>query len=116
MILRVFPRKTKATPIDPFAFVGNPGFSHLLFPKETIIEEIHVSVTFTWDIEFAEKLAYQLEMVAPVKIGGPAVGTKGEQFEPGMYLKKGYTITSRGCPNKCWFCNVWRREGKKTAS
>jgi hypothetical protein len=25
---------------------------------------------------------------------------------PGMYLKKGYTITSRGCPNRCWYCNV----------
>lgn len=23
-----------------------------------------------------------------------------------MYLKKGYVITSRGCPNKCWFCDV----------
>ena len=30
---------------------------------------------------------------------------------PGMYLKKGYVITSRGCPNRCWFCSVPRREG-----
>ena len=29
-----------------------------------------------------------------------------------MYLKKGYVITSRGCPNRCWFCNVWKREGE----
>ncbi len=28
-----------------------------------------------------------------------------------MYVKKGYTITSRGCPNRCWFCSVWKREG-----
>lgn len=28
-----------------------------------------------------------------------------------MYLKNGYTITSRGCPNRCWFCQAWRREG-----
>jgi hypothetical protein len=28
-----------------------------------------------------------------------------------MYLKPGYIITSRGCPNRCWFCSVWRREG-----
>jgi hypothetical protein len=27
-------------------------------------------------------------------------------------LKKGYVITSRGCPNRCWFCSVWRREGE----
>jgi hypothetical protein len=29
-----------------------------------------------------------------------------------MYLKEGYVITSRGCPNRCWFCSVWRREGE----
>jgi hypothetical protein len=28
-----------------------------------------------------------------------------------MYLKHGYTITSRGCPNHCWFCSVWKRDG-----
>lgn len=28
-----------------------------------------------------------------------------------MYLKKGYVITSRGCPNRCWFCSVPKREG-----
>lgn len=28
-----------------------------------------------------------------------------------MYLKHGYVITSRGCPNRCWFCQVWKREG-----
>jgi hypothetical protein len=50
-------------------------------------------------------------MVAPVKIGGPATGMRGEAFEPGMYVKKGYIITSRGCPNKCWFCSVWKRDG-----
>jgi hypothetical protein len=35
----------------------------------------------------------------------------GGEFEPGRYLREGYTITSRGCPNRCWFCGVWRREG-----
>jgi hypothetical protein len=33
-------------------------------------------------------------------------------FIPGMYLKEGYVITSRGCPNRCWFCSVWCREGE----
>jgi hypothetical protein len=47
-----------------------------------------------------------------VKIGGPAIGLRGEEFTPGQYLKKGYVITSRGCPNRCWFCSVWRREGE----
>jgi hypothetical protein len=36
---------------------------------------------------------------------------RGEQFEPGKYLKPGYVITSRGCRNRCWFCSVWKREG-----
>ena len=30
---------------------------------------------------------------------------------PGLYLKHGYTITSRGCHNNCWFCSVPKREG-----
>jgi hypothetical protein len=29
-----------------------------------------------------------------------------------MYLKPGYVITSRGCPNRCGFCLVPQREGK----
>jgi radical SAM superfamily enzyme YgiQ (UPF0313 family) len=49
----------------------------------------------------------------PVKMGGPAFNEQGGGFIPGMYLKKGYAITSRGCPNKCWFCSVWRREGNE---
>ncbi len=32
-------------------------------------------------------------------------------FVPGMYMKRGYVITSRGCPNRCWFCAVPKREG-----
>lgn len=104
-IARVFPRRTKATPDDPLAFSAYPG----LFPPE--VEEVHVSVAFTWDIPHAEHLARQWKFVAPVKIGGPAVGTRGEDFTPGMYLKPGYVITSRGCPNSCWFCDVWKRDG-----
>jgi hypothetical protein len=49
--------------------------------------------------------------VAPVQIGGPATGEAGGEFVPGRYVKKGYVLTSRGCPNRCWFCSVWRREG-----
>jgi len=105
-IIRVFPRRTRATPIDEYAFIGEPD---LFVPDD--IDEVHISVTFTWDLFQAEKLARSWEKIAPVKIGGPATGMAGGDFEPGMYLKPGYVITSRGCPNRCWFCSVWRREG-----
>lgn len=104
-VARVFPRRTKATPDDELAFCGYPG----LFPPE--VDEVHVSVAFTWDLNHAEHLADQWKFIAPVTIGGPAAGTRGEGFVPGMYLKPGYVITSRGCPNRCWFCHVWKNEG-----
>ncbi|MBT8453910.1 MAG: hypothetical protein KJO40_18255 [Deltaproteobacteria bacterium] len=104
-IARVFPRRTRATPDDELAFTDPPG----LFPPP--VDEVHISVAFTWDLPRAEWLADQWASVAPVKIGGPALGTRGEGFEPGMYVRPGYTITSRGCPNRCWFCSVWHRDG-----
>jgi hypothetical protein len=105
-IARVFPRRTKATPTDSLVFVDElPG----LFPPK--VDEVHISVAFTYDLERAEWLAKQWEHVAPVKIGGPATGMRSDEFVPGRYLKHGYVITSRGCPNNCWFCSVWKREG-----
>jgi hypothetical protein len=86
------------------AFVGLPD----MFVEA---DEVHISVTFTWDLPEAERLGKEWRHIAPVKIGGPATGERGEEFVPGMYLKKGYVITSRGCPNKCWFCSVPKREG-----
>lgn len=106
-IARVFPRKTAATPDDPLAFFGPPPM--LALPE---IDEVHVSVTFTYDREKAESLAYQWEMAGvPVKVGGPAYDNPGGEFVPGLYLKQGYTITSRGCNNHCWFCMAGKREG-----
>ncbi len=104
-LLRVFPRLTRATPTDKLARVGGPT----LFEPD--VDEIHVSVTFTWDLPIAECLAAEWQRVAPVKIGGPALGDRGAEFEVGRYLKPGFTITSRGCPNRCWFCDAWKREG-----
>ena len=104
-IARVFPRRTRATPTDNLAFYDEPG----LFPIDA--DEVHVSVTFTYDLPRAEFLAKAWERIAPVRIGGPATGMPGGEFMPGLYLKPGYVITSRGCPNRCWFCSAWRREG-----
>jgi hypothetical protein len=74
-------------------------------------DEVHISVAFTWDIPRAEYLAKEWNVVAPVRLGGPAFNEPGGNFIPGLYLKKGYVITSRGCPNRCWFCSVPKREG-----
>ena len=108
MLARVFPRKTNATPTDDYAFVGDPP---LFIPDD--IDEVHVSVAFSWDLTEADRLAHAWSRVAPVKIGGPATGMRGEAFVPGQYIKPGYVITSRGCPNNCWFCSVPKREGRE---
>lgn len=108
-IARVFPRKTTATPDDELVFFDSPPL--LTLPQ---IDEVHVSVTFTYDREKAEELAEDWKWVGvPVKLGGPAYDDPAEgDFVPGRYLKKGYVITSRWCNNHCWFCSAWRREGK----
>jgi hypothetical protein len=103
-LAKVFPRRTNATPTDELAFVGGPT----LWAEA---DAVHISVTFSWDLPVAERLAKEWSHVAPVEIGGPATGQRGEEFEPGRYLKEGYVITSRGCPNRCWFCSVPKREG-----
>ena len=106
-ILRVFPRRTNATPDDDLAHIGGPD----LFTAQKEPDRVHISVTFSWDMEEAERLYKEWSVIAPTEIGGPATGQRGEDFTPGMYLKKGYVITSRGCPNRCWFCSVKNREG-----
>jgi hypothetical protein len=102
-ILRVFPRRTRATPVDDLAAIDRePGF----FDEA---DEVHVSVTFTYDKARAEQLAERWRWVAPVKIGGVAYGDASLEFVPGRYIRPGYTITSRGCPRRCWFCGVWKK-------
>lgn len=101
-LIRVFPRRTKATPDDRLAYTSAPD----LFAEA---DEVHVSVTFTADKSRAEALAEDWRHVAPVKIGGVAYGDNSLEFIPGRYIRPGYTITSRGCPRKCWFCGVWKK-------
>lgn len=107
-IIRVFPRETNATPDDEMAYCGPPG----LFTDP--VDEVHVSVAFTADIPKAERLAYEWQGYArTVRLGGPAMGMRSEEFVPGLYVKPGYVITSRGCPCTCWFCDVWKRENDR---
>ncbi len=107
-IIRVFPERNKWTPDDPLAFVGEPP----LFRPGTPDTPVMVSVTFTWWRKRAEEIANSWRMFyKDVRIGGPAYDDPGDEFEPGMFLKSGCTITSRGCPKKCGWCSVPYREG-----
>ena len=105
-IARVFPRRTNLTPIDPLAYYGEPG----MFDAA---DEVHISTLFTWDAGRADYLAEQWRHVAPIRFGGPADprNVSGAiPFVPGMYVREGAVVTSRGCPNRCWFCLVPQRE------
>ena len=106
-LIRVFPQRTALTPTDDMAFVGGPP---LLRPEA---DEVHVSVAFTWDIAEGERLrAAWAQYYSIVKVGGPALGDRGNGFTPGLYLRQGVTFTSRGCNNQCPWCLVPVREGK----
>ena len=102
-IARVFPRKTNMSPTDSLAFFGMPTLEAMAMD----IDKVHVSVTFTWDLEKAEELyeAWQI-LGVPVEVGGPAFDDRMGDFTPGMYIKQGGVFTSRGCSKDCWFCSV----------
>lgn len=107
-IIRVFPRRTKLTPTDAFAFVGDPPLI-----DRPDADEVHISVPFTWDIAEGDRLVaawgcyYKM-----VRIGGPAFNSKPNGFVPGMYIKSGVTFTTHGCNNNCPWCLVPAREGR----
>ena len=104
--IRVFPRKTRWTPTDDMAFLGDPG----LFRPEG--DTVLVSCVFTWDIPEAERLFRAWSVYYPnVQLGGPAFGDPGGEFQPGLFVKPGVVITSRGCTKTCPWCLVPNREG-----
>jgi len=108
MIIRAFPRRTRATPDDAAVRIGYPGIEDTGIE----IERVDISVAFSWDLPKAEMMAAAWSRFAPTRIGGPYYGSTGA-FVPGQYVKHGYVITSRGCRNRCWFCDVWRKEGRE---
>ena len=106
-LIRVFPRRTSYTPKDNMAFIGDPP----LFRPDA--DEVHVSVTFTWDKKQGERLAEAWALHYPnVKLGGVVYGMADSDFIPGKYVKYGVTFTTRGCNNSCKWCLVPKYEGK----
>lgn len=89
-IARVFPWKTKISPTDDLAFFDAPG------RLAGIIDAVHVSVAFTWELDRAKRLADAWDKIAPVNIGGTATGEAGGDFTPGIYLQPGWLQRSRG--------------------
>ena len=54
------------TPTDDLAFVGLPTIEHLAMD----IDSVHISVTFSWDLEKAEELYEAWQMLGvPVEVG-----------------------------------------------
>lgn len=109
-LLRVFIRRTSQTPDDDYVKIGMPD---LFKPKD--IEEVHISTIFTWDIEKALELQKDyLQYYPKVLVGGPAF--TNNNYDPkfcfGRYVKKGITITTRGCNNNCAWCLVPKIEGR----
>ena len=105
-MIRVFPKRTKWTPTDDLAFIGEPG---LFRPPEMPVK---ISCAFTWHIAECLRLERSWKrFYRDVKVGGPAFGDHGGEFIPGRFLKPGITITSRGCTKDCKWCLVPSREG-----
>jgi len=105
-MIRVFPHKTKWTPDDDLSFIGWPP---LFRPDD---QPVRISVAFTWDIELGQRLKKAWSMYyRDVQLGGPAFDDPGGDFVSGRFIKNGVTITSRGCPKRCPWCFVPKREG-----
>lgn len=105
-MIRVFPRRTKWTPISGLVFIGPPP---LFRPPD---QPVYVSVTFTWDISCGRYLKDAWSVYySDVRVGGPAFDDSGGVFQPGVFIKRGVVITSRGCPGNCPWCFVPQREG-----
>jgi hypothetical protein len=99
--IRVFPIRTSYTPDDERCFVGFPP----LFRPGNRQTSVYVSVVFKWCCNLAEKIkASWADFYENVRIGGPAYGDYGDDFTPGLFLKVGCTITSRGCVKHCGWC------------
>lgn len=77
------------------------------------IDQVHISITFTWDREESRRLfdAYR-SYYTDIRIGGPAFKSKCDNFSAGRYVKPGVTFTTRGCNFDCKWCMVPAIEGK----
>jgi hypothetical protein len=107
-MIRVFPKRNFWTPDDELAFIGERS----MFSPQDRTMPVRISATFTWDKDEAERIADSwAAFYSDVQVGGPAYNSPAGEFVPGRFMKRGCTITTRGCPKKCPWCVVPKREG-----
>ena len=87
-IARVFPTKTSMSPTDPLAFFGPPTLDAIAAEPD----EVHISVTFSWDLEKADELL-----------------CKGHSHNLLPRMRALETVWEQGCP-QAWrpIGTVWR--------
>jgi len=82
-IIRVFPRRTNATPCDKNIYFTGPTLRPLPDKK------VHVSVTFTWDRQKGLKLYKSWsKRFNDVRIGGPAFDDPGGEYIRDRLIRK----------------------------
>lgn len=113
MIARVFPRRTAMSPRDSLAFFKEPTIENIADCIKARVTEVHISVTFTWDIPRAEDLYYAWQILGvPVEVGGPAFDDRMGDFVPGLYLRDGL-VFCYGCGGDHWECAAYRSQRKE---
>ena len=86
MIARVFPRRTAMSPRDGLTFFKEPTIENIADCIKADVTDVHISVTFTWDVPRAEDLYYAWQILGvPVEVGGPAFDDRMGDFTPGLY-------------------------------
>lgn len=91
-IIRVFPARTHATPDDDLVRINAiPS----LFGRG---RRGALSVAFTWHPQMAGMGAETMGLRCAGESRRPSLNEPGGDFIPGMYLKKGYVITSAQLP------------------
>ena len=78
--------------------------------KWQVGDTLYISIPFTWLVKEAEKTAKNWK--GKVLMGGPGLmkPTYCEGFSPVLFHNPAATYTTRGCPNRCPFCAVYKLE------
>ena len=85
MIARVFPLRTAASPTDNMAFFGPPTIENIADCINAGVNEVHISVACTWDLERAEE-----------RTGNVALSADGSNVNGAGRSSRGKNLTSIG--------------------